>query len=363
MTQINQNSNESRHRTFFLVLPILALPFIVLLFWAMGGGKSAQGQTSALTNGLNTRLPGAKLKNDSTENKLSFYQQAESDSLKNKQARKDDPYYKENVGSIITDSIKRFDSGNGITNSGFAGKPIYTANTLRTSGASLSNNEQIINEKLAALKKQVDQPAAPLQESDAIRNTDSENLKLRTAARNTDVNTPDPDMQQISTMLDKIQEIQNPALVRQKLKEQSAKNRGQVFALSTERKENLISTLDDKFYGSSKSQYSQNDFFTIENTAPIDSQNTVAAVIHETQTLVAGSTVKLRLTNDVYINGMLIPKDNFVFGVASLNGERLTIKISSVRYHNSIYPVDLSVYDMDGAEGVYIPGAIYPGCS
>jgi conjugative transposon TraM protein len=73
---------------------------------------------------------------------------------------------------------------------------------------------------------------------------------------------------------------------------------------------------------------------------------------------VNGSTVKLRLTNDVYINGVLIPKDNFLFGTASLNGERLNIKISSIRFHNSLFPVELSVYDMDGIDGIYIPGAI-----
>ncbi|WP_255515672.1 conjugative transposon protein TraM, partial [Flavobacterium sp. ZT3R18] len=87
-------------------------------------------------------------------------------------------------------------------------------------------------------------------------------------------------------------------------------------------------------------------------------QNAVQAVIHETQTIVNGSTVKLRLTNDIFINGIKIPKDNFLFGVASLKGERLTITINSLRYNNSLFPVDLSVYDMDGLIGIYIPGAI-----
>jgi conjugative transposon TraM protein len=81
-------------------------------------------------------------------------------------------------------------------------------------------------------------------------------------------------------------------------------------------------------------------------------------VIHETQTVVNGSTVKLRLVKDIFINGVLIPKDNFLFGTASLNGERLNIKISSIRFHNSLFPVELSVYDMDGISGIYIPGAI-----
>ncbi len=55
---------------------------------------------------------------------------------------------------------------------------------------------------------------------------------------------------------------------------------------------------------------------------------------------------------------MLDTKGTFVFGAASLNGERLNIQINSIRYKNSLFPVQLFVVDMDGIEGVYIPGAI-----
>jgi len=89
-------------------------------------------------------------------------------------------------------------------------------------------------------------------------------------------------------------------------------------------------------------------------------QNAIPAVNYESQTLVNGATVKLRLTYDVYINGRLIPKDNFPFGTASLKVERLSVSMNSLRYNNSLFPVDLSVYDMDGLEGIYIPGAISP---
>ena len=47
-----------------------------------------------------------------------------------------------------------------------------------------------------------------------------------------------------------------------------------------------------------------------------------------------------------------------MFGTASLTGERLSIKISSIRFQHSIFPVALSVYDMDGMQGIYIPGAV-----
>ncbi|MFX6230601.1 conjugative transposon protein TraM, partial [Acinetobacter baumannii] len=71
-----------------------------------------------------------------------------------------------------------------------------------------------------------------------------------------------------------------------------------------------------------------------------------------------GSTVKLRLTNDVYVNGLLVPKGNFVFGTASLENERLLITVPNIRYENNLLPVALSVYDMDGLAGIHIPGSI-----
>jgi len=81
-------------------------------------------------------------------------------------------------------------------------------------------------------------------------------------------------------------------------------------------------------------------------------------VVQESQTIVSGSVIKLRLLSDININGNIIPKNNFVFGIAKLNGERLAIEINSISYNNSIYPVDLEVYDLDGLAGIYVPGAI-----
>lgn len=81
-------------------------------------------------------------------------------------------------------------------------------------------------------------------------------------------------------------------------------------------------------------------------------------MVHENQTIVTGSTIKLRLLNDIKVNGMVIPKDSFVYGAASLDGERLGVKIGSIRYRNSIFPVELVVFDLDGLDGIRIPGAI-----
>ncbi|MBL7852676.1 MAG: conjugative transposon protein TraM, partial [Cyclobacteriaceae bacterium] len=47
-----------------------------------------------------------------------------------------------------------------------------------------------------------------------------------------------------------------------------------------------------------------------------------------------------------------------IYGVCAINGERLTVEVSSIRTGNSLLPVSLEVYDLDGLPGIYIPGAI-----
>jgi conjugative transposon TraM protein len=102
-----------------------------------------------------------------------------------------------------------------------------------------------------------------------------------------------------------------------------------------------------------------NGFYSTEDNINNSAfQNTIAAQVHTTQTLVSGGIVKLRLLSDIYINGHLISKNQFVYGVASLSGERLLIDVKTIRSANNIYPVQLKVYDMDGMEGIYVPGAI-----
>ncbi|MBE7170032.1 MAG: conjugative transposon protein TraM, partial [Williamsia sp.] len=64
------------------------------------------------------------------------------------------------------------------------------------------------------------------------------------------------------------------------------------------------------------------------------------------------------LVNDIYVNGTLIPRGTPVFGAASLSEERLKISIGSIRFRSSLYLVSLSVYDLDGMEGIFVPGTI-----
>jgi conjugative transposon TraM protein len=185
----------------------------------------------------------------------------------------------------------------------------------------------------------------------------------------------DPEMEQLNGMMDKLLDIQHPERVKERIREQSQKNKQQVFPVVVNSSNDNISLLQSNAVPSVQqdsippvkdtlvatvSVLTPNAFYSLDDTnnGSDEKPNAVEAVVQETQTLVSGATVKLRLMSEVYINGVLIPKDNFIYGMASLNGERLNISITTIRYQNNILPVALSVYDMDGLSGIYIPGAI-----
>ena len=93
----------------------------------------------------------------------------------------------------------------------------------------------------------------------------------------------------------------------------------------------------------------------LAGTAP---ETAIEAVVNGDQTLTAGSTVALRLVSDVTIGGLRIPANQLLYGMASLSGERLAVHVASIRIGESIVPVALQVYDLDGLAGIRVPGAI-----
>jgi conjugative transposon TraM protein len=236
-------------------------------------------------------------------------------------------------------------------------------------------NEQKVYRKLAQLNQQLDQ--SKLQDAKSDRTNNAGSMGNAATVNTSDINRlesmmqnmqggnggADPEMQQISGMLEKILDIQHPERVQDKIQQQSKKNQQAVYPVSIKDEHTGISLLEGKLTDTGKSFLSgqqNNAFYSLgEFTRPgNEQQDAVSAMIPETQVLVNGATVKVQLTSEVYINGLLIPVNQLVYGIAALDGERLTININSIRYQHSILPVALSVYDMDGIAGIYIPDAI-----
>lgn len=351
-----------RQRKFLLVLPLLVLPFATMIFWALGGGK-AENVMAQTNKGFNINLPDANLRDEKPMDKMSYYDQAQLDSARFLELEKNDPSIRDLAGSVegapvYNDSLNVSADRKGLNTSLYG-----------TQGYNDPNADRI-HRKLAELDRELNKPVPTLIEADNSgaykRKSGHSNGSLTPGSSEVErleqmmevvnqSNGGDTELNQLNGMLEKILDVQHPERIQQKLKQASKLNRGKVFVVSPQERDNSITLLDT----ARVKVRPANGFYSITGAAtPEDSQNAIQAVIHETQELVNGSTVKLRLVNDVFINGVRIPKNSFLHGSTQLNGERLIIKIANITYQQSLFPVELSVYDMDGIEGIRIPGAI-----
>ena len=84
-------------------------------------------------------------------------------------------------------------------------------------------------------------------------------------------------------------------------------------------------------------------FNTAVGTGYAMGRNTIAACIHQNQTLTDGQTVKLRLLEPMQAGSIVIPKNTLVAGTAKVQGERLDILVSLIEYAGNIIPDRKSV--------------------
>jgi hypothetical protein len=84
MTHSSQHSAQFLpKRKFLLVLPLLVLPFVFIVFVALGGGRGEgnAAQPARESKGYNMNLPGAHFaKKETIIDKLCFYEKADEDS-------------------------------------------------------------------------------------------------------------------------------------------------------------------------------------------------------------------------------------------------------------------------------------------
>ena len=90
----------------------------------------------------------------------------------------------------------------------------------------------------------------------------------------------------------------------------------------------------------------------------VSRKNTISASVYGYQTVTDGQTVRLRLLEPMAVDERIIPKNSIVVGATKIQGERLCITITSIENGRMIIPVELSVYDTDGQEGIFIPNSM-----
>jgi conjugative transposon TraM protein len=327
-----------RKRKFFVFLPVFVVPFVILLFYLLGGGSSARnaGITHQATGDLNAQLPDAHNTEHSGWTKLDYYKQADADSAKRKAQRTRDPYYK--LHAMADDTM----DSNGLRAVGHQRAADIRADQL-------TRQLERFNRQLKPVaKKPVEQEIA------GSVSPDVQKLAAMMLRMNSHPNNADPEIEKLDGMLEKIMAIQHPELTEKQIQDSLQKQQGKIFTVGAP-DENAISTIGD----SNTLAVSANGFYSIDEMASnAEVKNAFAALIAENQTLVSGAIIKLRLAQDLEVNGVTVPADQLVYGAVHLDGERLEVSINSIRIGQQLLPVKLSVYDLDGLSGIAIPGAI-----
>jgi len=278
-------------RKMLLFLPLLLLPFLALGFYALGGGKGAAVEKDSVAKGINLALPDAQFKKTEPSDKLGIYKLTENDTG-------------ETGGiEVVTGRL------------GFT--PTEDPQTRQ------------INEKLAAINREINQPVAPQKSYEELIKRSSKRVEEEPLSKDVSrleslmktMQSPsggdDPEMAQLNSLMDKIIAVQNPELAKQK-------------------------------QAGSKTAVVPDSLF-----------KAIPAEVAVKQKAVQGSVVELRLLDTLVVKGKVIPKGHAVFGLAEFSNQRLNLEIRNIRVGNQIIPVNLTVFDKkDAMIGINAPEAI-----
>ena len=120
-----------------------------------------------------------------------------------------------------------------------------------------------------------------------------------------------------------------------------------------------VHSIDDNAEASEvvKLNAGKSDYFnTIVENEP--APNLIKAIIDEDITAVNGSRVRLRLLDDVRINEVVLKKGAYIYATMSgFGSQRVKGSVTSILVDDDLVKVNLSLYDTDGLEGLYVPSS------
>ncbi|PWN58096.1 conjugative transposon protein TraM [Chryseobacterium viscerum] len=85
------------------------------------------------------------------------------------------------------------------------------------------------------------------------------------------------------------------------------------------------------------------------------SKNAIKGLVQESMTMTNESTLSIRLSENMILGHTEIPAGILLKASGKFQGGRLQLKISSIEFQGSIYPVEINVHDNDGQLGLYVP--------
>lgn len=118
----------------------------------------------------------------------------------------------------------------------------------------------------------------------------------------------------------------------------------------------LHRNLSDNVFIDNLSESSNQGFFTVgkieQESQP---KNSIRAVIQTAQLVSVESNVHLRLLEPAKMQNRIIPQGTVLTANSKFNQGRLQMKITSIELDGTILPVDLTIYGLDGQQGLFVP--------
>ena len=305
------------------ILPLVLIPFVILIFWVLGGGTEAEAvketQTDTPGIGANYDLPEA-------EKSIEIYDKMEA-------YQKDDQQVAE-IAEVDVNDTTQLEELN-------VQDTIARDNTLLDENADqgqilahIRNKEKQVQQELQG------EPVLPKGEKTGAPQKQAK--ATETVVKKQKVKSPTTEM--TTTGIEELDDIID-------------KN-----VLLSRKNDSLNFYLQQAQGRLQQIEAIQNRSFTLEkkrssgfNREELINDPLIKAEIYETTTVLNGNRIKLRLLEDTRINGQQIPKNSFIYGVCKIKNERLQIEITQLPVDNSFVPVKLTIYDLDGLEGLYVP--------
>jgi conserved protein found in conjugate transposon traM len=118
----------------------------------------------------------------------------------------------------------------------------------------------------------------------------------------------------------------------------------------------------DEFLNSTMQVSKTRNLGTFNHISKQKENFTIKSVIDENIKGYLGSRIRLRLLEDIFIGKKKVQVKKGTFLYAEISGfsqQRVFLNIVSVMVDNDIYPINLSIYDMDGMKGLYVPSSAF----
>lgn len=322
-----------------LLGPLVAAVLFSLLFYAMGGGQGvkdpAANKSSKNDNGFNSALPVARVSGkDSGTDKMSFYDKADKDSARLRENLSRDPY-RGREDPAAEKQGKWLDQ---------KGREANAFQGLRSRQDTLADR---VLERLEGFRQGLQQKPGRTDSPVTVVPGQSEALnRLRYAMerlRSVDTTSTDRELDKLGGLLDKAIQIRHPPAPA--IKPDAEEEKMSYPVLATGAANRLAESGEGvRFYETDDAGDS------IETPTP----NMFEAVVDGDQVLISEGTLDLRLTAEVVVNSVIVPRNTILHGRVSLAGGRFQVSVASVLVRGSGYPVSLAVYDTDGLLGIRI---------